>query len=118
MFWLLAVVVVCVGSVLPASTLHNLHYDRLAPNDKLVHFLGYTTLALIPVVLLEVAGLGVALAASMIPLGIVLEFLQRLIPGRGFEAADMVANACGVATGIVAALVLRRIVSSRAPANP
>ena len=43
---------------------------------------------------------GVVCALAMILTGIALEFAQRLVPGRSFEIADMVANTLGVFTGI------------------
>lgn len=107
--WGLAVMTVVCGSLLPSGTLHKLQYDRLHLNDKLVHGAGYCVLALIPVTLLEFLGLGLALAASMIPMGICLEFAQRLIPGRSFELGDMVANTTGVLVGVAMAISFRRV---------
>jgi VanZ family protein len=107
--WVAAVLLVVIGSLLPAATLMRLHYDSIAPNDKIVHFMGYTVLAVVPVALLELLGVGVALAASMIPMGILLEFLQRLVPGRTYEVADMVADSLGVFSGILLALCIRRL---------
>ena len=107
--WTVSVLLVVIGSLLPESSLLRLHYDAIAPNDKVVHFMGYTVLALVPVALLELVGLGIALAASMIPMGVLLEFLQRLVPGRSFEIADMVADSLGVLLGILLALCIRRL---------
>ncbi len=108
LLWSVAVTAVIVGSLLPASALNGMHYDSLAPNDKVVHFLGYAMLALIPIALLELLSLGLVLAASMIPMGICLEFLQRLVPGRSFEVGDMIANSTGVILGALIALSVRR----------
>ena len=108
LLWSVAVTAVIVGSLLPPSALNRLHYDSLAPNDKAVHFLGYAMLALIPVALLELLSFGLVLAASMIPMGICLEFLQRLVPGRSFEVGDMIANSTGVILGTLIALSVRR----------
>jgi VanZ family protein len=69
-------------------------------NDKTEHFIAYLLLAMIPVLGFEL-GKGILAALSMILLGVALEFIQRLIPGRSFELADMLANTLGVMTGIV-----------------
>lgn len=107
MFWAVAVTTVVVGSLLPSATLMRLHYDSIAANDKVVHFMGYTVLAIVPVAFVELAGMGIALAATMIPMGVLLEFLQRLVPGRSFEIGDMVANSLGVIAGTLVALCIR-----------
>jgi VanZ family protein len=109
MVWLIAVALVVIGSLLPASTLVRLNYNAIAPNDKIIHFMGYTVLAVLPVACLELLGIGLALAASMIPMGVLLEFLQRLVPGRSFEPGDMLANTLGVIAGILAALWIRTL---------
>jgi VanZ family protein len=111
--WLAAVAAVVCGSLLPGSAFRHIP----SFNDKLVHFLGYTVLALIPVALLELPVVGMALAAGMIPMGISIEFLQRLVPGRSFEIADMLANSLGVLTGILAATMLRRLILRPVPAK-
>lgn len=107
--WLIAVAAVVTGSLLPAATLSRLRYDVVAPNDKIVHFMGYTVLAVLPTAFFELLGMGLALAASMIPMGVLLEFLQRLVPGRSFELGDMLADTLGVITGILAALWIRTL---------
>ncbi len=107
--WIIAVIIVVWGSLLPSNTLQRWHYDQVAPNDKLVHFMCYTVLAILPVAFLELVTLGIALAAGMIPLGVGLEFAQRLVPGRSFEVGDMVADSLGVLAGIAVALSARRI---------
>ncbi len=107
--WGLAVALVIIGSLLPASAFSRVHFESFAPNDKVVHFMGYTVLALLPVAFLEFLGIAIALAASMIPMGIILEFVQRLVPGRSFEVGDMLANTLGVMTGILVALWLRTV---------
>lgn len=107
MLWAVAIATVVIGSLLPSATLTRLHYNAIAPNDKIVHFMGYTVLAVMPVAFLELVGMGIALAASMIPMGVLLEFLQRLVPGRSFEIGDMIANSLGVIAGTMLALWIR-----------
>ncbi len=75
-------------------------------SDKTLHFTAYTLLAFIPVFGFKPRR-GIALALSMILLGVALEFAQRLVPSRSFEVADMVANTLGVFAGIFLALVGR-----------
>ncbi len=71
--------------------------------------MGYTVLAILPVAFLELLGLGIMLAMSMIPMGVLLEYLQRLVPGRSFEVGDMVADSLGVVAGMVLALWIRHL---------
>jgi VanZ family protein len=98
---------VIVLSLLPPAALDRFHYDEFVTNDKVGHFAAYTTLALLPVVATEAVLFGLALAASMVPLGVGLEFAQRLVPGRTFDTHDMLANTIGVLTGAILAVLLR-----------
>ena len=84
---------------------------ELDVSDKILHFAAYAVLAFLPSLHERWPALGAALLGAM-ALGVLLEFLQRLSPGRNFEVADMVSDACGVLCGLVLALPLR---SSRAP---
>jgi VanZ family protein len=110
--WLLAIIVVCCLSLLPPNGLRPL--QAAAFNDKLGHFMAYLILAVLPVVGMDLVGMGIALAFGMIPLGVVLEFSQRLVPGRSFETGDIVANSIGVLIGVGVALCLRPAVRGRA----
>lgn len=107
LLWTIAVVTVVTGSLLSANSLSRLHYNTLSANDKAVHFLGYAVLSILPVAFLELLNLGIALAASMIPMGVGLEFAQRFSPGRSFEIGDMIADSMGVLVGTLLALALR-----------
>src|SRR4249920_1723718 len=81
--WLIAVGLVIFGSLLPASSVHELRLDLLMETqDKHLHFLSYMFLALLPMLWTANIAFGLACAAGMIPLGICVEFAQRLVPGR------------------------------------
>ncbi|HEV2201986.1 MAG TPA: VanZ family protein [Bryobacteraceae bacterium] len=113
--WGLAICTIATGSLLPSSALHALHYDDLNLDDKLVHVLNYTILGGLPVVALEVLGLGVICAGAMIFFGACLELIQTLVPGRSAEVGDLVANICGVVAGVLVALVVRRALRWKHP---
>ena len=102
--WLAAVCLVIVGSLCPASGSHRLHYDDLELNDKAVHFVNYTVLAILPLAALGFRRAALGYAASMIPLGGILELLQRLVPGRTCELGDFAADVLGVFAGVLLAL--------------
>jgi hypothetical protein len=93
------------GELLPGSSAVLSLVGRLS--DKLVHFSSYTLLAFIPAVGFR-RSTGTACALAMIPAGVALEYLQRLVPGRSFEIADMIANTLGVLTGLGAAAFFRK----------
>ncbi len=111
--WLLAMAVVITGELLPGDSPALAWIGASHISDKLLHFVAYTGLAVIPVFGFSLPA-GLASAASMILLGIALEFVQRLVPGRSFEVADMVANALGVLTGVALGLLGRQL-RSRLP---
>jgi len=73
--------------------------SMLDPLDKVVHFLMYFSIT-VPLMGLMSNRSNVILGVfAAILLGIVTEFIQEYIPGRGFEYWDIVANSCGVIFG-------------------
>ena len=104
--WLTAVAIVAVGELLPADSAPIRVLGSVGFSDKALHFCAYVALAAIPAVSFYPLT-GVLLALSMILLGVALEFVQKLVPGRGFEVADMVANTLGTFAGIAAGLAAR-----------
>jgi VanZ family protein len=79
---------------------------QLQISDKLLHFVAYAVLAFLPTLHERWPALAATLLGA-VALGVLLEFAQRLSPGRNFEIADMVADACGVLCGLIVALPLR-----------
>ena len=88
----------------------------LMVNDKATHFFAYVALGALPVVAVELRVAGIALAGLMIPLGAAMEQLQRFVPGRSADRADLFADALGVFIGIAVALAFRAARRSFAPA--
>jgi VanZ family protein len=106
LLWLVAVAAVIVGSLLPGSSLPMRALGELHVSDKLLHFAAYAVLAFLPALHERWSILTGALVAS-IGLGVLLEFAQRLSPGRNFEINDMVADTGGVLFGLLFALPWR-----------
>ena len=102
--WIAAIAAVITGELLPGNSGVMRLVAATHINDKTLHFTAYTLLAFLPGFGFK-PGRGIPLALSMIFLGVALEFAQRLVPFRGFEVADMVANALGVVAGMLLALV-------------
>lgn len=87
---------VLVGCLVPARWLPAL------PNDKLLHFLAYGSLALLAS---RIAGNGTELAVWLLGLffaGWAIEGIQGWVPGRSFCWRDLAANTAGI---LLAALV-------------
>jgi VanZ family protein len=112
LLWLLSILLVITGSLLPASSPVIRAVGRLPVNQKVLHFCGYTWLAILAFLTIKRRSLAVMLALSMILLGVALEFGQKLVPGRAFEIRDMFINGFGVLTGIVIGILSRRAVLS------
>jgi VanZ family protein len=104
--WLLGILVVIVGSLLPASSPAMRALDRLPVSDKMEHTAAYAFLVFVPAIH-ERRKLVMAAAAGAILLGVALEFAQLLSGWRDFEFADMVADAVGVGTGLAAGWAIR-----------
>jgi VanZ family protein len=78
--------------------------DRELPLDKLRHFAAFAALAWV-----AVQGFGrarpaaTAVALALLGYGVFIELVQSLIPGRQASAADVLADAVGIALGLLAA---------------
>jgi VanZ family protein len=112
--WLVGIALVIVGSLLPSDSDPMLELDLmmtyLSINDKIVHSLGYASLALIPPLLFSWRRM-LAVVFSLSALGLLLEFAQKLVPGRTCDMADFLANNIGLALGTTLGLLAARIVS-------
>lgn len=103
LLWTMQLALAAYYSLLPAAKL-----GEMPGSDKLWHLSGYLILAL-PIPFLWTAWRKVCVTGVLLTLyGVVLEFAQRYVPGRGFEVADMLANSTGVACGIALATWLRK----------
>jgi len=101
--WLLLMIAVVAGSLLPESASPMAALDRLGAPDFVLHSVAYTVLAFLPAVLIRPRRRGQYAAAAMFVLGLALEIAQLAAPGREFELVDLAANAVGVVVGIVGA---------------
>lgn len=108
LLWVAGVFAIITGSLLPGTTVSLLETASMHFNDKALHFCGYLLVATLPNFALKRRSVALACALGLIPMGICLEFLQRLVPGRSFELVDMAANTAGVLTGLAVAHFWRR----------
>lgn len=82
---------ISVGCLTPARLLPPL------PNDKLMHFMAYLILALIATRIASSLSEFLVWAVGLFCLGVLIEFLQDLLPDRKFCWKDVGANAAGIA---------------------
>jgi VanZ family protein len=108
--WLLSILLVMIGSLLPASSPVMRAVGRLPVSQKVLHFCAYSWLALLALLAIKRRSVAALAALTMILLGVALEFGQKLIPGREFEIRDMFINGFGVLTGVAIGILSRRIV--------
>ncbi len=108
--WILSVLLVVAGSLLPASSPVIRAVGSLPVSTKVLHFCAYAWLALLALLARKHRPLALVAALAMILLGVALEFGQKLVPGREFEIRDMFINGFGCLTGITIAVLSRRIV--------
>lgn len=98
--WVLALVVVAVGSLLPPSALP----EAPRVSDKLVHVAMYFVLMAAAVQLFVSRQALLAVALALAGFGLLLELAQgALTTSRMFEWADVGANTLGVALGLALA---------------
>lgn len=103
-----ALAVIAVLSLLPQADV-----PQIGVSDKIEHFGAYAGLAFLGGIGFNRGRWMVLLPLLLIALGIALEFLQQLAPGRASEVADAVANSLGVAAGACFAAALGAIQSGR-----
>ncbi len=113
--WLAAFAMVVAGSLLPESSGPIQALEQVPVSDKLEHMAGYAALAFLPA-LHEGRRRLVWMAIFAVAVGILIEFIQPSF-GRDFEIGDMVADAGGVAAGLLLAGLLRRV-SWSGPGSP
>ena len=116
--WIVTLALVVSGELLPGTSPPMRWVGSTGISDKVLHYGAYTLLGGIPILGFAQAR-GVLWALAVIPLGIVLEFVQKVVPGRSFELGDITANTLGVLTGVAAGLAagkkIRLIAALRPP---
>ncbi len=110
--WAALVVVVVIGSLLPAASAPMQALAAFHINDKVEHVLAYLSLAFLPA-LHERRRRLLYFAVGLVALGVLLEFGQLWSPGRSFEIGDMVADAAGVIAGASIGLWARPLALAR-----
>ena len=116
--WLLAILVVIVGSLLPGDSAAIRALDRLPLSDKFDHFAAYLVLALLPAVH-ESRKFVIAAVLGAILLGVGLEYGQLFLSReRNFEILDMVADAAGAVAGLAIGIPLGSAKRVRAFLDP
>jgi len=106
--WGLLLLIVIVGSLLPAQSTALETLSKLPISDKTEHFAAYAALAFLP----SLHRRGLSLAVFMIGtfgLGVALEFGQLYSPGRSFDLWDMGADGAGIVAGLCLAFVTRNL---------
>ena len=104
--WLAAIIIVVVGSLLPASSTPMRALAELHISDKLEHVGAYAVLAFLPAIH-ERRRFIIAAAIGTVLLGIGLEFGQLFTGWRHFEVGDMFADAVGVCFGVAVGIPVR-----------
>jgi VanZ family protein len=99
-FFVLAMVAVSVGCLLPAGWL------PVLPNDKLLHFGAYGALTLLALRLAHGWSELAYWLLGLLLLGWLIELLQILVPGRSFCWRDLGANVAGIAAAACCAPLL------------
>lgn len=101
--WLALLAVVTLGSLMPKM---NPPGDQFGV-DKLLHALFFLLLAALPLYGIPDRKTALLLALSVAPYGYLLEFMQRMVPGREFSAHDLIANNLGALAGLFLGCIIR-----------
>lgn len=101
--WFAILAVVTVGSLLPKMSPPGEQFGV----DKLLHAFFFLLLAALPLYGIPDRKTALLLALSVAPYGYLLEFMQRLVPGREFSAQDLIANNLGALVGLCIGCIVR-----------
>jgi VanZ family protein len=107
--WVVLLLCVIVGELLPAASPVMVDIGRLHVSDKVLHFGAYLALSSLPVIGFRDRRRGIVAAFSMFFLGILLEGGQHYSPGRAVELGDVIANGAGVSCGALLGLPIRAL---------
>ena len=106
-------IIVLVLTLIPGDSLPEVDIFQV---DKLVHFLIFGILMILSsygltkIKMKREMSINPHLMSGVysIGFGIMIEFIQRFVPGRSFSIADMIANAIGVALGYFLFIILEK----------
>lgn len=105
--WLLVILAVIVGSLLPSQSAAIQTLERLPLSDKAEHFIAYALLVFLPGIR-ERRRVVLGAAFGALILGVGLEVAQYLTGWREFEVGDMIANAIGICLGLAVVTAMRK----------
>jgi VanZ family protein len=97
--FLIGLVAIPFGCLAPQSWIPPL------PHDKVLHFVAFGGMALLAGRLVPPGSVMLVLGAVFVA-GVLIELLQKLIPGRNFCWRDLVANGAGIAAAGLCLTVL------------
>lgn len=98
-FFIAGLAAVSVGCLMPARWCPPL------PNDKLMHFAAFGTLALLSGLLTHSLSHLLLLQLGLLMVGGLIEMLQTWVPGRDFCWRDLLANTAGIVLATVLLIV-------------
>ena len=116
--WPVAMGIIVLGSLSPANSFLMRAVASTHIQDKVLHFVAYVFLAILPVLGIRRKSEALVGAGAMVLLGLLLELTQHFVPGRTPEIADEVANVLGVACGIAIAFPFRARQRELSGSNP
>jgi VanZ family protein len=96
--WLVLVVAVILGSLLPGGSVPLRALSLLHMNDKVQHFLAYAVLACLPAWMASRPSLP-RCGLYLLALGLLLEIFQSFVPGRSCDLLDGLSDTAGIVIG-------------------
>ena len=113
--WVITCIGVIIGSLLPSTSKPMELLSNV--NDKLIHFGSYGWLAFLPM-LREPPRTAIICVATVLLMGIALEFGQGLTGYRTLDPFDALANATGICCGVLLGMWSRFLTATEHSANP
>lgn len=103
--WIAGVACVVALSLAPGSYIEKISIPSVS--DKLEHLAAYFVLATLGMIALPSRAAGIYSIVGLAVMGVLIEEIQRVVPGRGFEFGDIFANVSGLCLGALLGVLLR-----------
>lgn len=113
-------VIIAILTLSPGRSVPDVPFWIIPHFDKIVHagIFGMLSFLMARGIIKQYAGQKIKKAFvisffATVVYGLIIEYLQRLVPGRSFELGDLIANTAGVVLGLIGCYFLSKLMGNQ-----